>query len=702
MLTKENNYDFRKRLQEIHEKNIRNNKLVPSGDELELVNGLTVFIPEYAGDVIVTAAKDFIDYLFTSMDISAMLKYGKDAKDGDILLCVSDKENITLTDGNGYRGYRITADNTVSVCGFDERGVAQALFALEDIMSIRKAPFIPKTVIEKRPAFSPQMIHSGYGLDEYPDDYLLRVAHEGRDAILIFVKDVDITPYGYLDFNDLIHRAAKYGIDVYAYSYLKSEKHPDDPDAEEYYENNYGKLFKKCPGLKGVTLVGESVEFPSKDPHITGKSYRENLVDGIPTGKTSPGWYPCEDFPQWLNLIKKVVRKYKSDADIVFWTYNWGFRPEEDRIRLIEALPTDITLQATFEMFESYQLDGSTEACADYTLSKAGYGGYFKSEAIAAAKRGIKLHSMTNTGGLTWDIGVIPYEPFPYQWIKRYEKMREAHEKWNLTGLMESHHFGFYPSIISKLSKMSFLKPWDNMEALLNKILIGEYGESEADDVDKALRLWSEAITYYVATDADQYGAFRIGPSYPFCLNKKITPISAPYSMFGSAICEVEYIPSDAGYVSAGVREAPISIRVHKEIKSLEKMKLLIAEGVEILENIEDKNDKLLYLINLGKFIFNCVITGQNAKKWHVLKSDLRSARTKEELKTIIDELEKILVAERKNAENTIPLVQMDSRLGWEPSMEYMTDEEHLLWKIRQVDYVLDYEIAGERKALEL
>ena len=702
MLTKENNYDFRKRLQEIHEKNIRNNKLVPSGDELELVNGLTVFIPEYAGDVIITAAKDFIDYLFTSMGISAMLKYGKVAKDGDIVLCVADKENITLTDGNGYRGYRITADNTVSVCGFDERGVAQALFALEDIMSIRKAPFIPKTVIEKRPAFSPQMIHSGYGLDEYPDDYLLRVAHEGRDAILIFVKDVDITPYGYLDFNDLIHRAAKYGIGVYAYSYLKSEKHPDEADAEEYYENNYGKLFRKCPGLKGVTLVGESVEFPSKDPHITGKSYRENLVDGIPTGKTSPGWYPCEDFPQWLNLIKKVVRKYKSDADIVFWTYNWGFRPEEDRIKLIESLPTDITLQATFEMFESRNLDGVTMSCADYTLSFEGYGGYFRSEAIAAAKRGIKLHSMTNTGGLTWDIGVIPYEPFPYQWMKRYEKMREAHEKWNLTGLMESHHFGFYPSIISKLSKMAFMKPWDDMEKLLKTILIGEYGESAADKADAALRVWSDAITYYTATDADQYGAFRIGPSYPFCLNKKITPISAPYSMFGSSICEVEYIPSDAGFVSAGVRDSLISVRIHKEAESLKKMQALISEGLDILMSIEEKNDKLLYLINLGQFIEKCIITGIHAKEWHILRMSLRSESDREKLSVIIDDMEALLLAERKNAEETIPLVQLDSRLGWEPSMEYMTDEEHLLWKNRQVNYVLSYEIENTRKALSL
>ena len=48
MLTKENNYDFRKRMQEVHEKNIRNNKLIPYGNELELKDGLTVFIPDYA------------------------------------------------------------------------------------------------------------------------------------------------------------------------------------------------------------------------------------------------------------------------------------------------------------------------------------------------------------------------------------------------------------------------------------------------------------------------------------------------------------------------------------------------------------------------------------------------------------------------------------------------------------------------------
>ena len=35
------------------------------------------------------------------------------------------------------------------------------------------------------------------------------------------------------------------------------------------------------------------------------------------------------------------------------------------------------------------------------------------------------------------------------------------------------------------------------------------------------------------------------------------------------------------------------------------------------------------------------------------------------------------------NALRTIPLVEADSRLGYEPSMEYMCDRAHLEWKIR-------------------
>lgn len=700
-MLQEKNYDFRKRMLEVHKKNLRDMNMVLRENEVEIKNGFTIFVSEAAGDVMINAVKDFADYLLTSMNLFVMIKVGQyDGQENAIVVALSSETGAELGNAVGYRGYRIdTLSSVILVNGYDERGAAQALYSLEDIMSIRRAPYLPMGTVCRKPMYSPQMVHSGYGLDKYPDEYLMRIAHEGRDAILIFVTDVNTTPYGYLDFNELIHRAARYGIDVYAYSDMKSEKHPDEPDAEAFYEGTYGKLFRMCPGLKGVSLVGESVEFPSKDEHISGRHRHENVVDGIPTGKVSSGWYPCNDYPQWLNLIKKVIRKYNREADIIFWTYNWNFQPQEARMKLISELPTDITLMATFEMGESYELDDIREWVADYTISRVGYGEhYFKSEAEAAAKRGIRFYSMTNTGGLTWDFGVIPYEPFPYQWIKRYRAMQEAHEKWGLCGIMESHHFGFYPSFISKLSKVAFYEGCDHIEERLYEILQGEFGAENAEEVDKALKLWSEGITHYVPSDADQYGAFRVGPSYPLnLLHGKVCNLpSASYSMFGNKIVKPLYYGHNDG------RSTATSIRVPLEKASLEKMRTLIEQGLAILEEIDNPNDNLSRLINMGKFINCSLITGIHAKEWYCLNCALSYERDRNKLAEILDDMEVLLKAEKKNVENTIPLVQADSRLGWEPSMEYMTDERHLRWKLRQLDYIMGPQLANNRKSIVL
>lgn len=696
MLKKEQNYDFRKRMSEIHSKNIRNNKLTPNADELEIKDGAKIVISENAGDVIINAAKDLADYLFISQNVSAMVIKGLDkAQSGDIVIAISEETGDNLGEYASYKGEITTVDDFIRIIGFDERGAAAGVYFAEDMMSFRKAPFMKKGSYPRKPMYYPQMVHSGYGLDEYPDEHLSAIAHEGRDAILIFVKDVDKTPYGYLDFNDLIHRASKYGLDVYAYSYFKSELHPDEPGAESYYENQYGKLFKKCPGLKGVTLVGESVEFPSDDPHVTGKSWRDNFVDGIPTGKVSPGWYPCYDYPKWLNLLKKVIFKYNPDADIVFWTYNWGYQPKDARVALIDSLPEGIALQATFEMAQQYKLGDITETCADYTLSFCGPGGYFTSEAEAAKANGIKLHSMTNTGGLTWDFGVIPYEPFPYQWMKRYKEMEKAHDTWGLQGLMESHHFGFYPSFISKLSKWVFSEPRVNPEEMLITILKSEFGEENIEKIDKAMHLWSDAITKYNATDADQYGAFRVGPSYPLNINPIIKVPQYEYAMF-KGICFPHYHELSKG------RETYVSLRIPAEMQSLCEMQSLIDEGLSLMESVENKNENLERLINLGKFITHSITTGLNAKKMFVLRNKMRVVESNDELNKVLDDIECVVKAEIENAKETIPVVEVDSRLGWEPSMEYVTDREHIEWKIKACEYTLNSEIETLRNVTKL
>ena len=57
--------------------------------------------------------------------------------------------------------------------------------------------------------------------------------------------------------------------------------------------------------------------------------------------------------------------------------------------------------------------------------------------------------------------------------------------------------------------------------------------------------------------------------------------------------------------------------------------------------------------------------------------------------------------AELQNVEATIPIVEADSRLGWEPSMEYIGDAAHLRWKIRQVNLVIDTELQAYQRVID-
>ena len=699
MLYKESQYDFRKKLLEIHKKDIRDFSLIPSYDDFILEDGICIVIDKDASDVILTAARDFIDYLFTSQNVSARLMRGT-ASDGEIY--ISTKENLTIELGASasYKGFCVDVSDKIIVCGFDDRGAAQGLYYLEDEMNLRRAPFLKKGVTRRHPLFSPRMVHSGYGLDDYPDAYLNAVAHSGRDAILVFVKGVNLTPYGYLDFNNLIYRAKKYGIDVYAYSYLHVYTHPDAPGSDADYESTYGELFKNCPGIRGVVLVGESVRFASRDPNVCDISDSPMLgeTNYNPEEKPDPGWWPCNDYPKWLEKVRDVSRKYNPDADIVFWTYNWAWAPKESRLALINALPTDISLLVTFEMAQQYQLDGITERCSDYTLSFEGPGTYFLSEAEVASKRGIRLYSMTNTGGLTWDLGTVPYLPMPYQWMNRYDKILESHKKYALCGLMESHHYGFTPSFIGDLSNLALSSTEKTSKELLGDILSKYFGKENSTLVDRALKSWSEAIRHFVPTQDDQYGPLRVGPVYPLLLKRtpEFSPPTAEYAMFGNKIIVPNYGDND----HSDVRHLKNSIElcILPELHSFERALQFLISGLDLLYSVNSRNDELERLINLGEYIKHTIISTINVKKWYIEKNKLFSVCNADTAFDAIDRLSDILSDEYNNVKETIPFVEKDSRLGWEPSMEYIGHKETLEWKLSQLDYVRKNQLAPLKK----
>lgn len=685
----EQNYDFQKRMCTVHRPRLCGT--VARDGQLVLTDAWTVTYPR-ENDFLAFRAEDLCDYFTVSMSIPLTME-AYDAK-SPVGRTIRYEIDPSLGKDGAYRV--AVTDECVRLIGTDERAAAQAGYLLEDLLNIEGAPHLDLRVHDRTPILRRRMVHSGYAEDDYPDGHLNAIAHSGVNTILVFTCDVDRTPMHALDFNDLIARAARYGIDVYAYSYMTTELHPLDPGAEEYYDARFSNLFRKCPGLKGIVFVGESVEFPSRDERTSGmlRQLNRDAKGNKLVNKPNPGWFPCRDYPDWLALVKKYVRQGNPDADIVFWTYNWGYCAKEDRIALIDALPQDISLEATFEMFENFTRDGVSSRSVDYTVSFPGPGAYFLSEAEAAHRRGIPLYSMTNAGGLTWDVGVVPYEPVPYQWMARYEAMRDCHRKYGLCGSMDCHHYGFTPSFISDLAKEMFTDPDTDGNEILDRLIVRDFGAEHLPVVREVYREFSEAVNEFICTNEEQYGPMRIGPAYPFLLfrdHKLVIPTDPNAHHGGNAIC----FPNYAYPIDNEARRVQFygSMRLYK--KSAERLIGGAKRLYALLPTLpECKRDEARRIAGVAEFMGHAAMTTHNIKRWYLEKQALLSG---EEFDAHIDALLAIAKDEEENVRATLPLVDFDSRLGFEPSMTYIGDRAHLEWKLSVMKRVTDEELPALR-----
>ena len=102
----------------------------------------------------------------------------------------------------------------------------------------------------------------------------------------------------------------------------------------------------------------------------------------------------------------------------------------------------------------------------------------------------------------------------------------------------------------------------------------------------------------------------------------------------------------------------------------------------------------------LAQFILCEIRTVLHIKNWWILNMKLQLSATQEEGLRTLDEIAAIADEEEKNVLDCYAPVELDSRLGWEASMEYVCDTWHLDWKRRQLDAVRR-EIAAYREIIE-
>lgn len=687
----EKNYDFLARHWNVHSPKRRNPDRAVLPGELLLNENWTLGCS--GGRVSTNAIKDFQDYLFTSMKLSVKLTDTKQSR--TIWL----EEDHSL--GQGF--VLDVKPDSILIRLSNDKEAFRATVYLEDVMSLEGAPVLNIGETVRKPLYDSRSVHSACGIDSYPDAELLATVHAGYDTIVVFVKDFDQTASGYCNISDVIRRASNFGIGVLLYNYIQTYIHPEDPGAASVFDATYGELFRRYPDAVGISLCGESLEFPSHDPHTTGKQWTESIIDGIRDTRPSPGWYPCEDYPAYLAGIERAVHAVKPDAKIIFSTYNWAYETKEKREEFLKRFPEGYLLLVTYEIDTPRKLEGLRTPVMDYTLSADEPGYYFTTECSAAKRLGIEISGNVNTAGIAWDFGCIPYVPAPYKLLKRMQNLRKAHHEWGVRSHYATHHYGWWDCFASDLGKWT---SWENFEPdydeLLEKIALRDYGREAAPYVLKAWALWSQAMDHYIASNEDQYGPWRVGAAYPFIFQPNITRTmtskemrfpTAPHAHFGHKIIKTLYQPYE------NINQAPGFLRYPAEIRGLKKMRSMWEAGLSEA-NKAAVTEEGKHLAALGLFILCEIRTVIHIKEWWLNNMALQTSDSVDTALELIDRIESLAYAEISNMRDAIPAVEYDSRLGWEPSMEYVCDRWHLEWKERQMENTLQ-EISIYRSILK-
>ena len=684
----EAHFAFTNDLETIHQAGRRIQSLRPAGDELVVRDGFKIAIGKDAPALVRRAAEDFVDYLAVSMGVKALV----------VDLPAGANLSVALDRKMKKGGHDISVGKkAVRIRAADERAAAQAFYRLEDRMNLRCAPFLKRGVEKRAPLYSPRMSHPGYRVDVFPDNYLGRMAHAGLDAIIVYVNDADLREKS-RDLGDIIRRAKAWGLDTYFYpNRISTPAHPADPDAEKVYADSYGKLTAKYPDVKGFVFVGESVFFPSRDERVKNRGDASGPDDKRPPQDR----FACRDWGDWLRAVQKAVRRNVPDADFIFWTYSFCWNKLEQRREMMERLPKDVKLHVTFELGGGNPRPGGyVNGLEDYTIASPGPSVRFEEEAALAKELGLGLSSMVNTLGRTWDFGTAPYEPFPFQWKRRWEAMRRYHDGNGLVSIMENHHYGWMPNFVDELAKEAFTEGGMDFESHVRAVARRDFGTA-ADEAIEAWREMSEAICDYSATSRDQYGPYRIGPAYPFTALQDRIPNSdfPPRAGKGSKdrigfICRINYL--DKNFV-AGIRDASAKEPVfRKECELLEKMSAKMSSGAARLAKAAAAApsfcaERAQREAGVASYIACCVKTMYHIKAAAAEQLAIESGKLDAVGERAARERVYALArAERANAASALPLVMADSRLGYEASMGYHGGEEQIRWKIGLIDRFLE------------
>ena len=741
VLPQEELYDYHKRLSDgpVHVAR-RDPEATPRAGELALPDqGWRLVWNQHGSAVLLNAVQDFQDYLGTSMGVRMELEGRDSLQDWQSLsrcIVVGTRDHLPEcgTALKGPKDYEIVATpERLTVCGYDERGAMFGLYNLEARMNLREAPFLPgdlKTV--RHSLYDTRMVQSWMGWMEFPDRLLAHLAHDGFDAIYASAmanpNGDRTTAESSTDFyarilfrirkqdparmRDLINRAARFGIKVYApiiYQYVGT------PESEAGLRQLVQHIVKEFPDIQGYVLLTEGFWYKSwGGGHGASKEYMED-------------W--ARNWSRAVGIVAEECHRVNPAIEILPWEYNIDFRPQNVDMKryFIQQLPAGTIPLLSWENGKSFEIDGLQGHLCDYAISQIGPAEVTQAQIEEARQRGMKVYVNADTFLCGAQMHTFPYHPFPYQWYDRYKAL----EKYGVNGTMESWTRGYSPSFMTELRAWYCWSDAPPLDELLGAIATRSFGAEGKDMVLKAWDLFSQGIRlvpdtgptmgtstaignplFFQAppartvtfghswTDEAEWMGYlggEINPYWPFTVSRLVF-----YPDFTNQTNRAELYARSVSGIETGsdVRVLPVFL------KYLQLAADKMGEGLSLyraaaLRSPAATRAGALREVIVAEQIERMLRSNHAVLEFEDFRLHLMAEKDAQKAGATLDRMEAILRDEIARTELSLLAATRDSRLGFEAEVDYVYTPYSLREKLENLHETLEKQLPEHRKKAE-
>ena len=618
--------------------------------------------------------------------------------------------------------------NGVTITAETPRGAARALFRLQAMMRLRRAPFLKKGTFDSSkdlspavayPAFSTYMTNEMDYPEAYHENYLKRLArtlYSGFHLNLqmaIFAKSELLSEFDHPDaeknletLRKIVACAEKFGLDVYLSYYLEPIKgdHPafqNHPEirgsrivgtdnlyicccssdmVRRFYTEQAARLFREIPGLGGLLMIAGC------EGWLHCHTACAQTPDGLCECPRCRELEPERSVADMFNMMAAGVKKVSPEADFVVW--NYGIHAWSDVLgeKFVSYLSKDCTVMANFDTGDDFKLEGAEGTYFDYSFTCVGPSTPYKAQMALTQKRKMKMMAKCESG-TPLEYCSLQYVPAMTRWERKYSNII----KMGSSGAVFNWKFVGYTEGLSQ--ELAGLMSGGEQKNILKKLAAQHFGSDNVETVLQAWKKFDRAIDFHpfsIGSAGYFKGPFYIGPAQPLLLSTD-TPADIPACFFWRNGRSPLFMNSLAFVAPFGVNSF---------LRALNKLERYWGEGVAKLEELvlHPEDAYLSKEISAHKAIcklFLCFMkTAKAMVKFYALRESLLAERyTLEQGTEKLRQMREIALAEIENTQDAIEILKGNHRIAFCYGYRYGISVEMCEYKIQHTKRLIEKDL---------